>query len=269
MSQTDNNKSPQTHHRFNLRGVNIDNVSFNEAIERIGQMMENDQKAYMVTPNVAHVVDLQTDDIFRRAYDRASLVVADGLPLLWTARWCGQPLKERVAGSDLFYHICRLAAEKKKRLFILGGTETINQKAGKKLQLMLPDIKLTFYSPPFGFEKNLSENDKIIRMIREFETEVLLVCVGTPKSEKWLYQNIDRLSFNMAASLGASLEFFLGVKKRSPLWIQKVGLEWFWRLIHEPRRLWKRYLVGNSKFVCLAAGEIINARRRRKQVPRD
>jgi N-acetylglucosaminyldiphosphoundecaprenol N-acetyl-beta-D-mannosaminyltransferase len=230
--------------------VLVDNVTLQESVGVIDEMIVNNEKTYVVTPNVDHIVKLESDQDFLRCYQGAGLVLADGNPLVWASRLLGTPLKERVTGSDLFPALCENAAKRKHTVFFLGGLEGVAQKAAENLQAKHPDLNVVgVYSPPFGFDKNKEENDKIVAMINEVKPNILFVGVGAPKQEKWIYNNINDLDINVAIGIGASFDFEAGTIKRASKTVQKAGLEWFWRFSNEPTRLFKRYFVDSLKFI--------------------
>jgi N-acetylglucosaminyldiphosphoundecaprenol N-acetyl-beta-D-mannosaminyltransferase len=228
----------------------VDNVTQQEAILHIENMVAQGQKGYVVTPNLDHIVKLEEDPEFERCYDNAALVLADGNPVVWASKLLGTPLKALVTGSDLFPALCRHAAEKNHSLFFLGGLEGVAQKAADELKKMYPQIKVAgVYSPPFGFDKNAEENNKIIRMINAVKPHILFVGVGAPKQEKWIYNNIGSLDINVALAIGASFDFVAGTIKRAPKAFRNVGMEWFWRFSNEPKRLFKRYFIDSTRFL--------------------
>ncbi|MEO0119384.1 MAG: WecB/TagA/CpsF family glycosyltransferase [candidate division WOR-3 bacterium] len=242
---------------FYFGGIKIDNLNISEAVGKIREILKNEEKGYVVTPNADHIVKLQRDKEFKRAYESAFLVLPDGISLLVASKLLGTPLKGRCAGADLIERIFDIANDLGKSIFILGGTKGSEKIAMEKIKSFFPNVKVAAYSPPFGFEKNPKETSEIINKINSLKTDILIVCVGAPKSEKWLYNNFDKLNIKIAFSLGAALDYFAGTIKRAPKWMQKIGLEWFWRLIQEPKRLWKRYLIGNTIFVFLVLRELI------------
>jgi N-acetylglucosaminyldiphosphoundecaprenol N-acetyl-beta-D-mannosaminyltransferase len=228
----------------------VDNVTQQEAILHIEQMIAQGRKGYVVTPNLDHIVKLEEDPEFERCYDNAALVLADGNPVVWASKLLGTPLKALVTGSDLFPALCRHAAEKNHTLFFLGGLEGVAQKAADELKKMYPQINVAgVYSPPFGFDKNAEENNKIIRMINAVKPHILFVGVGAPKQEKWIYNNIGSLDINVALAIGASFDFVAGTIKRAPKAFRNMGMEWFWRFSSEPKRLFKRYFIDSSRFL--------------------
>ncbi len=228
----------------------VDNVTKSEAIDIIDDFVtENKKHNYVVTPNVDHIVKLQKDKEFLELYNKADLILTDGVPLMWAAKLFGKPLKEKVSGSDLFPKLCEHAAEKDMTMFFLGGLEGVANKAKDILEKEYPKLKVVdTYSPPFGFEKDKVENQKIVDMINSHKPDILCVGVGAPKQEKWIYNNMNQLDVKVSLGIGASFDFIAGTVKRAPLWMQNVGLEWFYRVMKEPKRMFKRYFVDDMKF---------------------
>lgn len=233
--------------------IKIDNVGLKEACEKvIGLSKQKESYSYVVTPNVDHVMKVQTDLEFKEIYNQASLVLADGQPLIWASRFLKQPLKEKVSGSDLFPLVCKMAARENLKVFFLGGQEGVAEEAARRLQMKFPGLAVSgVYSPPFGFEKDRMENDKIVSLIREGKPDILFVGLGAPKQEKWISRNLKAAQVPVALGIGASFDFEAGTIQRAPVWMQKSGMEWFWRFSREPKRLFKRYFIDDSKFFLL------------------
>jgi N-acetylglucosaminyldiphosphoundecaprenol N-acetyl-beta-D-mannosaminyltransferase len=230
--------------------VYIDNVTLNESVDVIDNMVEQNVKTFVVTPNVDHIVKLESDRDFLRVYQEAGLVLADGNPLVWASHLMGNPLKERVTGSDLFPALCEKASKTKRTVFFLGGLDGVAEKAADNLKEKFPGLEVVgTYCPPFGFDKSKEENDRIVAMINEVRPDILFVGVGAPKQEKWIYNNIKELNINVAIGIGASFDFEAGTIKRASKAYQNAGLEWFWRFSQEPKRLFKRYFVDSLKFL--------------------
>ena len=235
--------------RVNICGVSIDNVTMEEAICCIQQLILKRSPSVVVTPNVDHIMKLQSDESFQQIYRDADLVLADGLPLLWAAKFLGTPLKAKVSGSDLFPRLCEFSSNKHYRLFFLGGRAGAALKAADILQKRYTGIdEINVYSPPHGFEHDMEENSKIVQMVQNSQSDILFVGLGAPKQEEWIKQYILQCEVSVAIGVGVSFEFVAGMVKRAPVWMQNTGLEWFWRLIMEPRRLWKRYLIDDMQF---------------------
>lgn len=238
--------------RISISNIKIDQCSMQEAIQATTALIEEKKNAYIVTPNIDHIVMLRKDAEFRRIYQEASLVLPDGMPILWAARFLGTPLKEKISGSDLFPKLCELANEKGYRIFFLGGRLGAADKASEILMKKYSKLQIVrTYCPPFGFENNANENNKIIQTIKDVHPDILFVGLGAPKQEKWIYKHKDEYQVPVSIGIGATFDFESGMVKRSPIWMQKVGFEWLWRLIMEPKRLWKRYLIDDPVFFWL------------------
>lgn len=247
--------------KIQFLGIEIDNVTMGETVSRIEALIEKRKPSLVVTPNVQHMYILKYDDQFKEIYDNASLVIPDSTPILWATKLLGFPLKERVAGSDLLPALCAKAAEKGYKLFFLGSQPGVAKKAADILMQRNPGLIVSgVYSPPIGFEHDQKENEKIVHMIEKYIPDVLCVGLGSPKGEKWLWKIRDRIAVPVLISTGASFDFIAGKVKRAPLWMQKAGLEWLFRLIQEPRRLWKRYFFGNTVFIFYVFKEFIRLR---------
>ncbi|BAY20658.1 glycosyl transferase, WecB/TagA/CpsF family protein [Calothrix sp. NIES-2100] len=239
--------------KINIVGVQIDKYSFDEVVERIVEhALLGRSPEYVVTPNAQHILTLQKDDHFQEIYRQAYLSVPDGVPLLWAARFLQTPLNGRVNGTDLFEKLCEVAATKGLKVFLLGGRPGAADRAAKILQARHPDFKIVgTHCPPYGFESNTAELALINRKITEAAPHILFVGLGAPKQEKWIYANYQQLNVPISIGIGVSFELVAGMVQRAPIWMQKSGLEWFFRLIVEPKRLWQRYVVGNPLFIWL------------------
>ncbi len=244
--------------RVKLFGIDIDNISNEETISEIELLIEKKKPSLVVTPNVHHINILQKDDEFKKIYSQASMVLPDSTPLFWTSKILRRSLKEKVTGSDLLPSFCKIAAQKRYKLFFLGSGPNVAKKAANILTNKNPGLKIVgTYSPSFGFENDEDENRKIVAMIKKCTPDVLFVGLGPPKQEKWIWKYKDEINVPVSIAVGASFDFISGNIKRAPKWMQKIGLEWFFRLCQEPRRLWKRYLIGNTIFVWLVLKEFI------------
>ncbi|MDD9149634.1 MULTISPECIES: WecB/TagA/CpsF family glycosyltransferase [unclassified Sporolactobacillus] len=246
--------------------IEIDNVGLEEAAEYVIEMGTNKNSYdYVVTPNVDHIMRLQTDDEFKKVYDHAALILADGQPIVWGSKLLGQPLKERVSGSDLFPLVCKASVSRQVKLFFLGAREGVARKAADNLSKKFGPLNIVgIYSPPLGFERDDRETRKIIKMINAASPDILFVGVGTPKQEKWIFNNLRQLKVPVSLGIGASFDFEAGIFKRAPHLLQRTGLEWFWRFVHEPRRLFRRYLMTDTRFLFLILDELKKKNSRQK-----
>lgn len=226
----------------------IDNLTMQETLHAIDGLIKENKSAYVVTPNVDHIVQLETDQELQDVYANASLILTDGKPLLWISRWYRTPIKEKISGSDLFPLLCALSAKKGYKMFFLGAAEGVAAKAAQNLAGRFKGLKVVgTYSPPFGFEKSPEEMDKIRMMIRTAKPQVLIVGLGCPKQEKFMYHYCKELGVPISFGFGASLDFEAGNVKRAPRWMADHGLEWFFRIMQEPKRMAKRYLIDDRK----------------------
>lgn len=232
--------------RVSVFGVDIDRLSLRQATEQVADWASSGERRcrYVVTPNLDHVLLYRESNELRTAYGGASLVVADGWPLVTASKICRRPLPERVAGSDL---IPEMFAECERRgevrtVFLLGAAPGVAEEAARRIQARWPAIRVVgTYSPPFGFEKDRNEQEKILKTINALSPDILVVGFGAPKQELWLHGVYRQLSVGVAFAAGATIDFFAGRQKRAPVWVRKLRLEWSHRLLTNPRRLAKRY----------------------------
>ncbi|EDT16673.1 WecB/TagA/CpsF family glycosyltransferase [Clostridium perfringens] len=239
--------------RMNFLNTEIDNLTMNEALDRAEELIIKKKPSYVVTPNVDHIVKLENDKEFQDVYKNADLILTDGMPLIWISKIKGNPIKEKISGSDFFPKLCERAAKNGYSLFLLGAAEGVAAKAAKNLNEKYEGLNIVgTYSPSYGFEKNEDEIDKIIRIINESKPDILAVGLGAPKQEKFLYNYRDQLKVPISLAIGASIDFEAGNIKRAPKWMQKSGLEWFYRLCKEPKRMFKRYIIDDLKILRIA-----------------
>lgn len=224
-----------------LLGVPFDNITTAETICAIEQMVASRQPHYLATANVDFLVQAMHDVELRRILVDAHLVLCDGTPLLWASKLLGNPLPERVAGSDLIPLLLQIAAQKKYKVFFLGATPDSIQRAVENLRVKHPELIVAgHYSPPFRSLLEM-DHDEIAHRIRAAKPDLLFVAFGCPKQEKWITMNYRSLGVPVSVGVGATIDFLAGTVKRAPRWMQKVGMEWFFRLMQEPQRLFARY----------------------------
>lgn len=239
--------------RMRLMNTEIDNLTMDETLDAIDSLIKEDNCSYVVTPNVDHIVQLEKDEELKRVYENASLILTDGKPLIWISNWYKTPIKEKISGSDLFSRVCDLAAKKGYTMYLLGAAEGVADKAAKNLMNKYKGLNIVgTYSPPFGFEKDKLELKKIERQIQEVHPDILIVGLGCPKQEKYMYHHCKELDVPISFGLGASIDFEAGNIKRAPRWMSEHGLEWLYRITQDPKRLAKRYLVDDMKIIRIA-----------------
>jgi len=236
----------------------VDNCSCREAcVAIVAHAKTGGEPAYVTTPNAQHIVLLDRDRRLREIYDRADLVVPDGVSLVLAACLYGRSLRERVAGVDMFQTLCGLAAENNLHVFLLGGRPNSADLTAATLKQRLSILRISTYCPPLGFEKTEAGLEETARAVRTAKPDLLFVAFGAPKQEYWIYEHGLQLSVPICVGVGGAFVIVAGVVPRAPLWIQKCGCEWLHRLCLEPRRMWRRYLIGNLKFAAIVLRQSI------------
>ena len=236
--------------RIRFLNIEIDNLSMDESIDYIDKLIKRKKNSYVVTPNVDHIVKLENDREFLEVYNNADLVLTDGMPLVWISKFLKTPIKEKVSGSDLFPKVCKLADEKGYSIFLLGAAEGIAIKAAENLKNKYKNLNIVgTFSPSYGFEKSKSEIEEIIKKVNEAKPDILAVGLGAPKQEKFIYKYKNKLNVPISLAIGASIDFEAGNIERAPKWMQKSGLEWFYRFLKEPKRMFKRYFIDDLKII--------------------
>lgn len=234
-----------------ILNIPIHNVSFNDFLAGL-------KRGVVFTPNVDHLMKLQKDADFLECYLEADYRVCDSQILLLASKFLGKPIKAKISGSDLLPLFCDHHRDNEHiKIFLLGGAKRVAARAQERINDRIGrDIIVQAYSPPFGFEKNEEECQSILERIRQSPANVLVVCLGAPKQEKWIAKYRNQLpSIDIFMAVGAAIDFEAGHKPRAPKLISKLGLEWLYRLASEPRRLWKRYLLEDFPFLWLIAKE--------------
>lgn len=244
---------PPNVQRIRTLGCEVDPLTMQEAIETLKLWLREAAQTsatpgaspppcrFVVTPNLDHAVLLKESEDLRQAYQAASLILADGMPLIWAARLLGKSLKERVAGSDLTPNLLA-AAESGTKVFLLGASDDSSARAAENIRSRYPQIEVVGrLSPPFGFEKSAEWSDKIVSEIRSSGASLVLVGFGAPKQELWVHRHHERLPGTILLCVGATIDFLGGTVKRAPSWTHKLGAEWLHRLASDPKRLARRY----------------------------
>lgn len=222
---------------------------------------ERSECHWIVVTGMHGVIEGHKDRKFQAILNSADLFIPDGFSLIWIARRRGFPLRERASGSELMRECCSLAASKGYRNFFYGDTEETLQLLTTRLKEDLPDLQVVgLYSPPFR-PLSPEEDAEIVRRINEARPDILWVGLGLPKQERWIFEHRDRLKVPVAVGVGAAFKFISGQVRRAPAWVGNHGLEWLWRFLHEPRKLWRRALLDVPRFICLALLELSGLKR--------
>ncbi len=239
--------------RINILNTTIDNLSMQETLALIEKKIVNGEQIHHVAVNAGKIVSIQNDIQLHESVNHSDLISPDGQAVIWASRFLGKPLKERVAGIDLMSNLVEMAHRNHNKIFLFGAKEEVVKNVVEKYsEIYSPDIiagyRNGYFSP--------SEEEEIAQQIAVSGTQMLFVAITSPIKENFLYKYREILkNVNLIMGVGGSFDVVAGKTKRAPGWMQKSGLEWFYRFAQEPRRMWKRYLVGNSKFILLVLKE--------------
>lgn len=234
---------------FRLLGVRVHAVQIPDAVAQMQSWIEEKQGCHYVAVTGMHgVMEAQHDEGFKRILNTADLVVSDGMPLVWAGRRYGFPMRRRVYGPELMQTFCQQTAATGYRHYFYGGAEGVPEHLAEIMSRRYPGIQVAgCYSPPFR-PLTADEDREIVDRINQSGADILWVGLSTPKQEKWMYEHRDKLRVPVLMGVGAAFDLNSGRLRQAPAWMREHGMEWFFRLVMEPRRLWRRYLVYGSKF---------------------
>lgn len=236
----------------NILGINVSIGRMDELVEKTVGFAESDSSTLTIAcANPHSLMVAQKEREFFEALNDSDILLPDGIGVVYASRILGGRIKKKIGGPDLFRELSRYVNDNGGcRYFFLGSTEEVLVRIRKNLKVKFPNVELAgTYSPPFG-DFSEEENQRIIEMINESAPTVLWVGMTAPKQEKWIYRNRSRLKVPIIGAVGAAFDYFAGTKKR-PQWMIDRGLGWVYRLISEPKRLWRRYLLSAPIFICL------------------
>jgi N-acetylglucosaminyldiphosphoundecaprenol N-acetyl-beta-D-mannosaminyltransferase len=233
--------SPSAIRPVRVWGLPLMPYTLDGSVAKIDEMIRRGEPGFFVTANLHYAMLTEQIQELRALNERASFILADGMPLVWASRLQKTPLPERVAGADLIWRICELAAQRGYRIFLLGAKPGVAEKAADRLRERFPGLTIAgIISPPF---RKLTEEEEtsLIDEMRRVRPQILLVAFGQPSGELWIARNFERMQIPVAVQVGASIDFVAGNVRRAPGRLQRYGLEWAFRLAQEPRRLIGRY----------------------------
>ncbi len=247
---------------FKVLGVRVEAVKIAGAIAQMARWISDHDVPHLVAATGMHgVTEAQHDASFKLILNSVDLVVPDGMPLVWIGWLRGYRLLRRVPGSDLLAGFCRETAKKRYRHFFYGGAPGVPEKLAEELKSRFDGLQVVgAYSPPFR-SLQPEEDAQIVEMINNSDADVLWVGLGCPKQERWMWEHRESLKVPVVVAIGAAFDFFTGGTPRAPAWMCEHGLEWLFRLVKEPRRLWRRYLVYGSEFAWSVSLELLGLRR--------
>ena len=239
--------------QIHILNTTIDNLSMTETLSYIDKSISTNSSLHHVVVNAGKIVAMQDDAQLMESVNNADLINADGQAVVWASKVLGKPLKERVAGIDLMANLVELAYSKNYKIFFLGAKEEVVKKvvdtySEQYNSSIIAGYRNGYFSP--------SQEEEIAQQIADSGAHILFVAISSPTKENFLYKHKKTLAkVNFVMGVGGSFDVVSGLVKRAPIWMQNTGLEWFYRLIQEPQRMWKRYLVGNTKFILLVIKE--------------
>jgi N-acetylglucosaminyldiphosphoundecaprenol N-acetyl-beta-D-mannosaminyltransferase len=235
--------------RVDVLGVGISAISLDGAVAEITRWIDNGEHHYVCVTNVHTVIECQHDEELRRIHNESGLTTPDGMPIVWCAKRAGADGVTRVYGPDLMQALSKSLAQYGSSVFLYGTTARTLELLTARLISDFPGLRIVgTYAPPFRPLTPVEDAD-VVRMINDSGADVVWVGLGAVKQEYWMAEHIDVLHAHALIGVGAAFDFHAGVVKQAPLWMQRHGLEWFYRLCREPRRLWRRYLRTNPAFV--------------------
>ncbi|MGD0652379.1 MAG: WecB/TagA/CpsF family glycosyltransferase [Verrucomicrobiia bacterium] len=249
--------------RIEIFGIPIDNLTVEETLQKIEEFIRSGRVHQHVVVNVDKIVKAHRDAKLREVIRSCDLINVDGQPVVWMSRWLGQPLKERVNGTDLMMALIERSAEKGYRPFFLGAREEIVTKLAQTLQARYPQLSVAGWHDGYW---SAEEEPAVVEQIRRSRADILFVAISSPKKEIFLGRWKGELGVPFMMGVGGSFDVAAGCVKRAPRWMQKAGLEWLYRLMQEPARMWRRYLVDDMAIVPLFWKEWWRLRSRRSRV---
>ena len=251
--------------RIDILGCPFDVISFSETAQQIKRAVLENKKLQFCPGSVDFVMKARRDLRFAEALWRADCVFADGVPIVWAASLLGQPLKGRVSGTDIVWKCAEISAELGCTVAMIGGTFSLTRRAAEKMQEQYPSAKL--YPIPTPFPLGAEENQELVQEIRSVDARIVLVALGAPRQERWVQTNLAACGANVGIGTGSAFDIISGDKPRAPKWMCDNGFEWLYRMIQDPKRLGRRYIINDSPFFFYLALEIMKKRmngRRRK-----
>jgi N-acetylglucosaminyldiphosphoundecaprenol N-acetyl-beta-D-mannosaminyltransferase len=235
----------------------IDNLTFAEAVDTVGALVARRRGGTVLTPNVDHVVLLEEDGRLREAYACASLVLADGMPVVWASHLLGTPLREKISGSDLIRPLLQRASAGGWRVYLIGGGEGVAERAAEAMKREAPGLRVVgIDARPIDIERDAVTHDELVGGVKAARPDLVLLALGCPKQEIVMQRIAAAVRPAVCIGVGAGLDFVAGTLPRAPRWVSSAGLEWLYRLAREPRRLWRRYLLRDPRFALILLRQI-------------
>lgn len=238
--------------KVDIAGTLVSRYDLPETIELFKKTIHTKKKIRVSVVPVNCILWAKSNQSLNALYNSSNVVTADGVPLVWASKLLGNPIRGRVTGLDLLPEFSKVAAKESFTFFFLGAGDGVADRLKQKLEKENPGLNVVgTYSPPYAKTFSDEENQKMINMINKVKPNVLWVSLTAPKQDYWIHEHLEKLDVNIAIGVGAAFDVVVGDIQRSPEWMQKYGLEWFYRLIKEPKRLYRRYLIEAPQFIPL------------------
>jgi N-acetylglucosaminyldiphosphoundecaprenol N-acetyl-beta-D-mannosaminyltransferase len=249
--------NPAELQRVNILGVGVNAIDMSIAVNTVRDWIDRSDRNFVCVTGVHGVMESYRDPTLRKIHNAAGLVTPDGMPLVWLGRRLGFGQIKRVYGPDLMLALCECSMGKAYSHFLYGGGPEVAEKLAEELKDRFPGLQVAgVYSPPFR-ELTPDEDEGVIKMINDSGAQIVWIGLSTPKQEKWMSSHLKKLKAPVLIGVGAAFDIHSGLKPQAPAWMRNSGLEWLFRLITEPKRLWKRYAINNPMFVALAARQLL------------
>lgn len=257
------NDKPKQTPRANVLGVGISAINLDLAVAAVAEALGRKAKGYICVTGVHGVTEAQIDPSFRAILNRSFLTTPDGMPMVWMGRWQGFREMARVYGPDLMLQVCKYSQSLGQTHFLYGGAPGVAEELKRRLEQRFPRLKIVgTYSPPFR-PLTAAEEQDLTRLVGTLKPDFFWVGLSTPKQEKFMAHYWQKLEATLFFGVGAAFDFHAGRMRQAPRWMKRSGLEWLFRLVCEPRRLWKRYLKNNPLFVFRAFCQVTGLRKYR------
>lgn len=241
--------SPVQVPRANVLGVGVSAIDMDDAIRLSDSLIRSKGRGYVCVTGVHGVIESQSDQAFRTILNRSFMTTPDGMPLVWVGRLQGHSGMRRVYGPDYMLELCRFSVQREYRHFVYGGNPGVAARLAVELTRQFPGLHVVgSYTPPFR-PLNATEDAELSALVAETKPDVFWVGLSTPKQERFMAQYSNKLDVRLMVGVGAAFDIHTGGIEDAPAWMKNLGLQWLHRLVQEPRRLWKRYLINNPKFI--------------------
>lgn len=234
--------------RVSVLGIDVDNITLSEALHKAEEIIRAGKPDYMTFLNINQIICCKENKDLLHFYQHSKLVIVDGTNVTRLAKFLKISISERIYGNDFIYEICQMAAENGFSVFFLGGSPNGAEMAVKNIKKINPQLQVAgVYAPPYGFENDEIEIKKINNLLKESKADLVFVGLGSPKQDDFIQNNKELYKIPLSIPIGSGIDIIGGIYKRAPKWISNIGLEWLYRCFQEPKRLFKRYIIGGLK----------------------